>query len=698
MGFGPVVRVQQFNVLADGLAALRPDLGKFSRQNRSVLDFEVRKLNLLKEMEQYGADIITLQEVDHFHDFFQPQLEALGYAGYFAPKPTSACLEVSDRSDGCALFVKRSRLRVVSCETKTLALSIAKLTSSGELEEEAVGSNIQAQNQVALIAVLEFVQNATALRVEAEAEEAAAAAAAAAASAAGGGGSGGGQAQGAEQCQGQGQGEGQGQAQARGSDYRWYYPDLPASSFSSSFGGPRTVQYSAANPPPLLISTVHLKAAKTAVGERYRQKGILQVLNDLTRIAKSLGRAGRPPVVLLSGDFNAIPELRGGRGSASLAGAGGGGGWGGSWGSGGARAGVGAGAGASSWGPLSFASASAPASSPSLTSPPSDGAYAPLTYRAAKLHSLGLRSVYNDDLPLSLVPSAVVGVGSGSGSGSGVGAGGAVGAGDGDRSSGNRGSGNSGSGSGSSSSSSGGGGRAGAGRVGELYSTWKARTLLGLGDGQTLSTREAEVRRCIDYIFYVPFRRGLPYKSFAEAEGSLGGSVVATSSVQVVLSLLLRSAVYLFGAVIPSTAIVSSGLSAPEKLQVVLLSALGLAVFELFSEGSIFRPEISDVEVIEGIDYEAALSKNPPELYLGSAGRVIASGTDKGKQLVKSVKTLSKQLQTLPQFGNPGMQALGVLDLLTEEQVGPELLPNANYPSDHVSFVADLQVLWQNGP
>lgn len=45
--------------------------------------------------------------------------------GYFAPKPTSACLQYSSNEDGCALFVKRKKLRVMSCETKTLALSIA---------------------------------------------------------------------------------------------------------------------------------------------------------------------------------------------------------------------------------------------------------------------------------------------------------------------------------------------------------------------------------------------------------------------------------------------------------------------------------------------------------------------------------------------------------------------------------------------
>lgn len=550
-GGWPIVRVQQFNVLADGLAGLRPDLGKFGRADKSVLEWDERKGKLLAEMVEYDADVITVQEMDHFHDFFQPQLNARGYSGYFAPKPTSACLEVSDKRDGCALFVKRSRLRVLSCETKTLALSITKL-SEGELQEESVGTNLRAQNQIGIIAVLEFVSNSTTTRHAAPSPSSAAAEAAVEAAS----------------------------ASAANSNSRWYYPEGSVGD-GNSLPPPRL-------PPPLLVSTVHLKSAKTATGERYRQKGILQVLNDLTRISTVLSRMGRPPAVILTGDFNAVPDFASGGGSKSA-------------------------------GALQF-------------SPTGSGEYAPITYRAVKMHSMGLRSVYNDDLPTSLSPSA----------------------------------------------------------SSELYTTWKARTLLSVRDGQTLEARESVVKRCIDYIFYMPFRRG-PYRSFSEAVAT---PVVASNSVQVVLSLLLRTAVYLFGVVIPSTAIINSGLEATEKLQVVVMSALGLVVFELTSEGSIFRPAIKEVEVIEGIDYEAAVRPGYREQYLNSAGRVISTGADRGKELVKTVKTISKKLQTPSQYGNPGLQAVAVLDLPSDKDVGSKLLPNENFPSDHLSLIADLELLW----
>ena len=150
----------------------------------------------------------------------------MGYVGHFAPKPTSACLDVSDNGDGCALFIKRSKLRILSCESKTLALSIAGLTDSGELLED--DKSIMAQNQVALIAVCELVD-----------------------------------------------GDKQGEMVT--------YDD----------NGMKIITPN--KPPPIIIGTTHLKSSKTNTGERYRQKGILQVLTSINGIYSSYNRAGRTP-------------------------------------------------------------------------------------------------------------------------------------------------------------------------------------------------------------------------------------------------------------------------------------------------------------------------------------------------------------------------------------------------------------------
>ena len=110
------IRVLQFNMLADGLCGLRADLGAFSRATLSDVIWERRKTQLLYEILQYDPDVVTLQECDHYYDFFLPELMKRGYDGLFAPKPASACLEVSDNSDGCAIFLRRSKITAISAE------------------------------------------------------------------------------------------------------------------------------------------------------------------------------------------------------------------------------------------------------------------------------------------------------------------------------------------------------------------------------------------------------------------------------------------------------------------------------------------------------------------------------------------------------------------------------------------------------
>lgn len=147
-------RVLQFNILADGLSGLREDLGAFSRATAESMSWDVRKHQLLHEMLQYNPDCITLQECDHFYDFFLPQLATYGYDGVYAPKPASACLEVSENSDGCAIFVKRDRLRVVSSETVTYALSKSEV-------DDGVSDVVRAMNQVGLILTCDILSQKT---------------------------------------------------------------------------------------------------------------------------------------------------------------------------------------------------------------------------------------------------------------------------------------------------------------------------------------------------------------------------------------------------------------------------------------------------------------------------------------------------------------------------------------------------------
>lgn len=148
------LRVLQFNMLADGLSGLRSDLGAFSRAKLDDVAWDQRKSKLLHEILQYDPDIITLQECDHYYDFFLPELELEGYDGTFAPKPASACLQVSENSDGCATFVKRNKLQIVSTETLTYSLSKDALDKKSTEDERKQN---RPQNQVGLITVCELI-------------------------------------------------------------------------------------------------------------------------------------------------------------------------------------------------------------------------------------------------------------------------------------------------------------------------------------------------------------------------------------------------------------------------------------------------------------------------------------------------------------------------------------------------------------
>ena len=113
--------------------------------------------------------------------------------------------------------MKNSKLRVLSCESKTLALSKAELSASGELQED--DKNIMAQNQVALIAVCELINKPSSCTDNSSVD----------------------------------------------------YIDGRSNINSHNSGD----EFSRV--PPIIIGTTHLKSSKSRTGERYRYKGILQV-------------------------------------------------------------------------------------------------------------------------------------------------------------------------------------------------------------------------------------------------------------------------------------------------------------------------------------------------------------------------------------------------------------------------------------
>ena len=95
------------------------------------LQWSNRKLRSLQEILLYDPDIIALEEVDHYEDYYLPSLSKLGYKGLFAAKRDSPCLKFPNNSgpDGCALFYDAERFSLVNHKDVALKDSNGLLTS-----------------------------------------------------------------------------------------------------------------------------------------------------------------------------------------------------------------------------------------------------------------------------------------------------------------------------------------------------------------------------------------------------------------------------------------------------------------------------------------------------------------------------------------------------------------------------------------
>ena len=126
---GVPLRVVQFNVLADGLSGRDTKLGGFDSAPPASLRWEARRERLLEEIFRHPGpepDVICLEEVDHYSDWFLPRLRERGYRGFFVKKPKSPCLKTAPGSgleDGCALFCREATVAVARVETLNYASS-----------------------------------------------------------------------------------------------------------------------------------------------------------------------------------------------------------------------------------------------------------------------------------------------------------------------------------------------------------------------------------------------------------------------------------------------------------------------------------------------------------------------------------------------------------------------------------------------
>lgn len=150
------LKVMTYNVLADEYTKTKGDLGHYKTADlRVVQDFEYRATIVIREIQadikntaaaidtsKPGIpDIICLQEVDHFEDFYKPHLASLGY---------EVCLKYRRGLDAVLIGWKRDQFRLLDKQ---------------EIEYEELGglfldfaSDFKRGN-VGLLCVLEHVQS-----------------------------------------------------------------------------------------------------------------------------------------------------------------------------------------------------------------------------------------------------------------------------------------------------------------------------------------------------------------------------------------------------------------------------------------------------------------------------------------------------------------------------------------------------------
>ena len=230
-------------------------------------------------------------------------------------------------------------------------------------------------------------------------------------------------------------------------------------------------------------------------------------------------------------------------------------------------------------------------------------------------HRLGLRSVYNEDVPLSDIPLSSK----------------------------------------------------------ELYSTWKSREKF---------EKELVVKRSIDYIFYTPFIKGTKEKKIPVQIIENTENAVAYNVQQVFITILLRLLVFFAWGLLPITSIVSSTMDWSEKIVVVSLSIIGLSIFEVASEGTVFKPEMA-----------APYSSIAPK-FLAMSAEKLAEKRDAEKMIRARVGALSNYFLPKESNGRPGLHCISALDVFSDGDMGQMLIPSESYPSDHIAIASDLQLLW----
>ena len=122
-GLSRPIRICSYNILAEIYA----NQGVYPYCPRWALSWNFRSRNLIREIQNFNADIFCLQEVqaDRFNEFFYSEMRAMGYEGLYKKK-TRQGMGGEGKVDGCAIFYRTSRVSL--CEKYVIEFNDAAVT------------------------------------------------------------------------------------------------------------------------------------------------------------------------------------------------------------------------------------------------------------------------------------------------------------------------------------------------------------------------------------------------------------------------------------------------------------------------------------------------------------------------------------------------------------------------------------------
>ncbi|XP_065670642.1 CCR4-NOT transcription complex subunit 6 [Hydra vulgaris] len=123
-----------------------------------ALNWDYRKSAILKEILQFNADILSLQEVEteQYWNFFLPELKKNGYDGIFNPKSRAKTMPEEERRfvDGCAVFWQNTKFTLI----KEHLVEFNQLAAAHAEGADDMVNRVMQRDNICVMALLEMIK------------------------------------------------------------------------------------------------------------------------------------------------------------------------------------------------------------------------------------------------------------------------------------------------------------------------------------------------------------------------------------------------------------------------------------------------------------------------------------------------------------------------------------------------------------